>query len=169
MAECKVTLPAPGERYDRTNEAATRHAIQTAFLRCSDTGSAAGLPARRTITYTTAALVAGASEQATFSLGANGVVLRTIATDKAARVRFYAVPSVQSTDETRAFTTAPQAGIGVLGDFVWLTSHTKYVAPHLDLFNADDPPSNTIYVTVQNLTGATNTIEITLVVVSVEV
>jgi hypothetical protein len=170
MPGCSITLPSPGVRYDRDNEAATRHAIQTAFLRCTGgEGGAGALPSRRTVVYTTGSLAAGESEQATFDLGAPGAVLRTIDTDRAARARFYAVASVQSTDADRAFTTPPQAGIGILGDFVWTTSHRKIVSPHLDLFNADSPVSNTVYVNVQNLTGSTSTVTITMTVVSVEV
>ena len=162
-----LRLPSPPERYSQRDEAETRRLIELVLLSAAP-AAAGGLPSRRTVTYTTASLAAGDSEQASFNLGAPGAVLRTILSDRAARARFYAVASVQSSDASRAFTTPPQAGIGMLGDFVWLTSHTKIVSPHLDLFNADDPVDNTVYITVQNLTGSTSTVTLTLEVVSVE-
>lgn len=163
-----LRLPSPPTAYSQRDEAENRRLIELALQR-ETPSTGGGLPSRREVTYTTSSLAAGDSEQVSFDLGAPGAVLRTIESDKAARARFYAVASAQSTDADRAFTTAPPAGVGVLGDFVWLTSHVKYVSPHLDLFNADDPADNTIYLTVQNLTGATNEITLTLIVVSVEV
>jgi len=162
-----LRLPSPPERYSQRDEAETRRLIELALLRDTP-GTGSGLQSRRTVVFTSASLAAGASVQASFDLGAPGAVLRTILADRAARARFYAIASVQSTDASRAFTTPPPAGTGILGDFIWLTSHTKYVAPHLDLYNADDPADNTIYITVQNLTGSTSTVTLTLEVVSVE-
>jgi hypothetical protein len=160
-----VRLPNPREGYDRENEAETRRLIELAFQRGPQGG---GLPSRRQVTHTTASLATNATENSTFDLGAPGATLRTILADRAARVRFYATAAARTADATREFTTAPQAGVGVLGDFVWLSSHTKIVSPHLELFNADSPVTNTIYVAVTNLSSSTAAVALTMVVVSVE-
>lgn len=165
-AATKLTLPETPKRFDPDNEQETRRLIELAFARQEAGGGA--LPSRRTVTHTSASLAAGASVEESFNLGAPGAVLRTILVDRAARVRFYATAAAQTNDLTRAFTTAPQAGLGILGDFIWLTSHTKIVSPHLDLFNADSPVASTVYITIQNLTASTSTVLVTLVVVSVE-
>lgn len=162
----KLRLPTPGKEYDQRNEAETRREIELLVLR--SVGGGVGLGSRRTVTHTSASLAAGASVSETFQAGAPGVVLRTVAVDRAARVRYYATAAAQTNDLTRAFTTPPQAGLGVLGDFIWLTAHTKIVSPHVDLFNADSPATQTIYITIQNLTSSTSTVLVTMSVVSVE-
>jgi hypothetical protein len=162
-----LTLPEAGDRYSQDNEQETRRLIELAFSRAAPGGSGA-LPSRRTVEHTSASMAASATVTESFDLGAPGAVLRTIESDRASRVRFYSTASAQSDDLTRAFTTPPQAGLGILGDFIWQTSHTKIVSPHLDLFNADNPVSNTLYITIQNLTGSSSTVLVTMVVVSVE-
>lgn len=159
-------LPRPLAQYDARDEAETRRLIELALLR--DTGGGAGLESRRDVAFTTASLANGASQQSSTDFGAPGQLLLMISVNRACRLRFYAIASVQSTDASRAYTTPPQAGIGMLLDAVWLTVHTKYIAPPVLLFNGNVPASNTIYWTVENLSGSTGTVTVTATVVSIE-
>jgi hypothetical protein len=169
MAECKVTLPSPGERYDRANEAATRHAIQTAFLRCPGGTEGGAGAARRTVIWATASLANNAIELGQTDFGAPGQHLLMIETDVPARVRLYSAEAVRDDDEDRPTSTAPDSGIGVFLDAVWNTTHVKYIAPPVFLYNADSPVEEIIYYAVTNLSGSTTPVTVTCTVISAEV
>lgn len=165
QAGSRTILPEAKERYDKDNEAEMRRLVENALDR---TGSGGGLPSRRNVVFTSASLVAGASSTASANFGAPAQVLLIISVDRACRLRFYALASAQANDSARAYTTPPQAGLGILLDAIWLTAHTKHVAPPVILYSGDNPAASTIYYTVQNLSGTTGTATVTATVVSIE-
>lgn len=164
----KLRLPTPGPTYDQRNEAETRREIELLMLK-----SVAGTPnlgaARRTVVFTTASLAHSATESGYVDMGAPGQHLIMITADRSARVRFYADQDVRDDDLDRPSSTAPDAGVGVFLDAVWATTHTKFIAPPVFLYNADSPVAERIYYNVTNTSGATSAVIVTCVVISAEV
>lgn len=172
-AGLNISLPKPGAKYDPRNEAETRRLIELAFLRIAAvTGTGGGgtsTPAatRREVILTTGSVASGAEEQGTIDMGAKTQMLLLIESDRACRLRFYATSAARATDLSRGTDADPPAGRGVQGEFIWQTSHQKIVN-FVDLFNADDPVTNTIYYTYKNLSGSTGTATITMTVLTLE-
>jgi len=165
-AVVKLTVPETKPHYDRDNEQEFRRLVEQ-FLLSSGSGTG-GLPSRRQVIFTTASLAPNAMSQSSVSFLAPAQHLLYISVNRACRLRFYAIAATQSSDASRAHTTAPQAGIGVLLDSIWLTVHTKYIAPPVLLYNGDSPAAFTIYYTVENLSATTGTVTVTATVVSAE-
>jgi hypothetical protein len=162
-----LRLPKPPPRYDPRDEAETRRLIELALLRDTPGQGGAGLESRREVTLTTASLANGAEETGTIDIGAPGVRLLKIESDRACWFRPYPTAATRTLDEDRSQDTDPPTG-RVFADFIWLTAHEKIVTPPVDLFNADSSVAEVIYYSVKNISGTTGTITLTLTVVSNE-
>jgi hypothetical protein len=168
MAGCKITLPSPGPQYNRDNEAATRHALQTAFLTCTGGGGGVGLSSRHTVTLVVEGVANGDTVTTDVDMGSSYVMPVSVESDTACWLRLYATDEEQTDDLLRDDGSDPDAGKGVLGDFIWITAHQKIVSPATGWFNADDPVTTSLYATVRNDSGATADITLTFVVLSIE-
>jgi hypothetical protein len=94
-----------------------------------------------------------------------------IETDVAARVVLYATDADRDADDlsTRAFGTDPTGDHGVhidllttVGDLVWRKT------PAAIVFNGDGSPTSSIYATVVNESGSTDTVTVTVTFVPME-
>lgn len=164
----KLRLPTPGPQYDQRNEAETRREIELLMLKSVASSASAGA-ARRTVTWATASLASGATESGSTNFGAPGQHLIMIETDVPARVRLYADQDVRDEDLDRATSTPPDSGTGVFLDAKWNTTHIKFIAPPVFLYNADSPVADTIYYNITNLDGSTTPVTVTATVISAEV
>lgn len=164
----KLRLPTPGPSYDQRNEAETRREIELLLLKSVASSASAGA-ARRTVIFATGSLASGATESGSTNFGAPGQHLIMIESDVPARVRLYSASSVRDADLSRAVATPPDSGTGVFLDAVWNTTHVKYIAPPVFLYNADSPVADTIYYNITNLDSSTTPVTITATVISAEV
>ncbi len=89
-----------------------------------------------TATYTTAALVAGGSEQGLVNL-AWGYRLLDIATSAPARVRLYTTAAARAADVTRGVGTTPGYGAGLVMDVLTTNTATLNLAPEVAGHNRD--------------------------------
>lgn len=124
-------------------------------------GSSGGaFEARTTATLTTASLADGATANGTLAMQP-GYRLLKIETDVAARVRVYDSTTSRTADASRAIGTDPTAPHGVILDFVTTASVLSWwLNPLVDGYTAD--ASTTVPVAVTNLSGATDTVTVTL-------
>lgn len=127
-----------------------------------------GSSGRATVTYTTASIAADASEQGSVSL-AKGFRLYKIETDEPARVRLYATSAQQAADAGRGAGTDPVGDHGLLFEFITTDSLLSAVlSPLVDGVSMESIPSALIPITVTNLSGSTDTIQVTFTYVETE-
>lgn len=88
--------------------------------------------------------------------------LLTIQADKACWVRLYSDGTSQSNDAARAFGTQPTAGTGVLAEFVYTGASTIPTSPVPWLSNDEGSPLKRVFYTIQNRSGSTGTVTVTL-------
>lgn len=114
-------------------------------------GSGGGGAARATSVYTTAALVAGQTEQGLVTL-ARGYRVLAITTDVPARVRLYSTAASRSADLTRAPGAYPAPGCDIVLDYLTYaglgTPARAVVAPQAIGSNMETEPSSAIPITV---------------------
>lgn len=129
-------------------------------------GSGGAFEARTTATLTTSSLSDGATENASLTMQA-GYRLLKIETDVAARVRVYDSTTSRTADASRAIGTDPTSPHGVILDFVTTASVLSWwLNPLVDGYTAD--ASTTVPVAVTNLSGASDTVTVTLTYVRSE-
>lgn len=123
-------------------------------------GADGGFAARTTATVTTASLSNNATETNTLTLKP-GYRLIKIETDVAARVRVYDSTTSRTADASRAVGTDPTGAHGVILDFVTTPSTLSWwLSPVVDGYTAD--ATDTVPVAITNLSGATDTVTVTL-------
>lgn len=123
-------------------------------------GADGGFAARTTATVTTASLSNNATEDNTLTLKP-GYRLIKIETDVAARVRVYDSTTSRTADASRAIGVDPTGAHGVILDFVTTPSIlTWWLNPAVDGYTAAN--DDTVPVAVCNLSGATDTVTVTL-------
>ena len=120
--------------------------------------------ARSNIAVTTASLANLASESASLATPSSGVSLLTIAATAGCWVRLYASDTAQAADVSRAFGTLPTPGTGVLAefDFSVIGAATIPCSPVPLLANDEATVLPRVWYTVQNLSGGTTAITLTL-------
>jgi hypothetical protein len=126
------------------------------------------LTARAGLTITTGSLASLAAETSSIAMAAHTMALLTIEADRACRVRLYASTAAQTADAGRALGTSPAAGIGVLGEFQFTGAATIPCSPVAILANDETSPVRTLYYAVQNRSGSTSTVALTLNVIPLE-
>ncbi len=121
---------------------------------------------RSTQTQTTASLANLASENGTIAMPDTVADLLTIQADRPCWVRLYTDSASRTADSGRALGTLPTAGKGVLAEFVFDSSmtfpFTIPCSPVPTLANNDGTPAALVYYTIQNKSGATHTVTVTL-------
>jgi hypothetical protein len=96
-------------------------------------------------------------------------VLSQMSTSVPAWVRVYSDAVSQSADASRPSTTDPLAGSGLLVEVITTPSIlTQRITPGVMGYNLDVPTNGNIYATVTNLSGASNTVTVTLTILQLE-
>ena len=126
----------------------------------------------RTVVYANTASVANAAYSNIEVTVAKGFNLYTISTNANSWVRLYNNGNSRAIDLNRAGNTDPSSNSGVLVEVLSSGvsgAETIMFTPALACYNYDSTPNNTIYLRVQNLSGATQGISIGLTVLKTEI
>lgn len=128
--------------------------------------SSSGLQSRTTATYTTASLADAARETGAVTM-AKGFAILKIVTNVAARVRIYQAAAIRDSDAARSVLTEPPEGyivdaVTAAGDL------TRLMPPGLVSANMEASPSTSIAITVDNLSGSTQTVTVTITYLQLE-
>lgn len=126
------------------------------------------LGSRSNVTITTSTLANAASYTGSFT-GYKGYALYKIATSAASWVRVYTSAAAQSADASRNQFTDPQPGAGVIAEAITNGANVVLMSPASMGFNDEASPSNTIPITVTNLSGSTQTVDVTFTILQLEV
>jgi hypothetical protein len=127
------------------------------------------LDPRAEIDATTGSLAANSSdEDVEFAVGKASNIFR-IETSHPARVRLYTSEAKRTADAARPVSTDPVAGTGVILEVVTdLSNLTIDLTPAVFAANLEGTPVNVIPAIVQNLSGSTNAITVTLTRIEIE-
>ena len=93
----------------------------------------------------------------------------SIETDSAAWVTVYVSQATRTADASRAETTDPSPGSGVLAEAITTGAQTVLLTPSTMYFNNEATPASELYLKVVNKSGATAAITVTLKVIKMEV
>lgn len=126
------------------------------------------LGSRTNVSITTSSLANNASFNGTFT-GYKGYALYKVSTSVASWVRVYTSSAAQSADSSRNQFTDPQPGAGVIAEVITTGANVVLMSPAALGFNDESSPSNTIPITVTNLSGSTQTVNVTFTVLQLEV
>ena len=95
-------------------------------------------------------------------------LLLKIQTTHAAWVRVYTSGTARSNDSSRSIDVDPVPGSGVIAEVITTAGQTQVLTPAVIGFNDDATPTGTIYLRVQNRSGATNNVGVTLTALKLE-
>lgn len=127
-------------------------------------GPSGGAASRDDAVYTTGSLAHGAEETGTITMG-KGYRLLAISLDGPARVRLYTTAAKLTADASRPVGADPQGDHGLMFEFVGTEALLSAdLSPVVD----GDCASASVPIAVQNLSGATDTITVTLTYVATE-
>ena len=133
-------------------------------------GSSSGVGTSRfSVSNTTGSIGAGTTADITIS-GAKAYSLFKIETSHAAWVRLYTDTTSRTSDASRAYTTDPTPGSGVLAEVYTTTSgsNTFKMTPAVTGWNDDATPSTNIYAKVTNNESTSQDITVTLTILRME-
>ena len=126
-------------------------------------------PKRFTTSASTGSIAAAATQDITIA-GCETYALLKIATSHAAWVRLYTDTTSRTNDASRAYTTDPTPGSGVLAEVYTTTSgsNTFKMTPAVTGWNDDSTPSTNIYAKVTNNESTAQDITVTLTILRME-
>ena len=124
---------------------------------------------RFSVSNTTGSIGAGTTADITIS-GAKAYSLLKIDTSHAAWVRLYTDTTSRTNDASRAYTTDPTPGSGVLAEVYTTTSgsNTFKMTPAVTGWNDDGTPSTNIYAKVTNNESTSQDITVSLTILRME-
>ena len=157
-------LTAGGLTYPTSN--GTSGQVLTSDGAGSVTWTAGGLQSRAT-TGVTQSIANGASADVSIT-APSGYALLAIETSHAAWVTLYSDTSSRTLDATRAITNDPLPGSGVLAEVITTGAATQKVTPGIICFNSTGAGQNTTYAKIENRSGSTNNITVTLTYITLE-
>jgi hypothetical protein len=131
--------------------------------------SSGGSSTRTQVSGTTASIADGASADLTISGTGKAGQLLSIETDAAAWVTLYVSQATRTADASRAETTDPNPGSGVLAEVITTGAQTVLSTPSTAFFNDEATPASELYLKVVNKSGASAAISVTLKVIPIEV
>ncbi len=99
---------------------------------------------------------------------ANTYILYSIETSHSAWVTVYDTDDNRDLDSTRTVTTDPLPGSGVLAEVVTSGAATQLITPGTICFNNESTPNGLSYLKVENLSGGTADITVTLKFLALE-
>jgi hypothetical protein len=123
---------------------------------------------RANVNATTASLANAAVFNGTVTL-AKGYSIYKITTSAASWVRVYTNIAARTADASRSQTTDPQPGAGVIAEVITTGANTVVMSPATIGFNDENPVSNTIPITVTNLSGSTTAVTVTFTYLGLEI
>ena len=126
------------------------------------------LYARNGFTVASSVLANNESENLTVA-GYKSYVLMNISTSHACWVRIYSDTAARTLDETRSIITDPVAGSGVIAEFVTTGNQTQRVTPFIFGGNLEMIPTDDLYIRVTNLSGSSNSINISILLTRLEI
>ena len=133
-------------------------------------GGGSGIGTSRfTVSNTTGSIGAGTTADITIT-GAKAYSLFKIDTSHAAWVRLYTDTTSRTNDASRAYTTDPTPGSGVLAEVYTTTSgsNTFKMTPAVSGWNDDGTPSTNIYAKVTNNESTSQDITVSLTILRTE-
>ena len=157
-------LTAGGLAYPTSN--GTSGQVLTSDGAGSVTWTAGGLQSRAT-TGVTQSIAGGASADVSIT-APSGYALLAIETSHAAWVTLYSDTASRTLDATRAITNDPLPGSGVLAEVITTGAATQKVTPGIICFNSTGAGQNTTYAKIENRSGSTNNITVTLTYITLE-
>ena len=125
--------------------------------------------ARAEVSGTTASIANAASADLTITNTGKAGQLLSIETDSAAWVTVYVSQATRTADASRAETTDPSPGSGVLAEAITTGAQTVLLTPSTMFFNNEATPASELYLKVVNKSGATAAITVTLKTIRMEV
>ena len=153
-------------------ERTVREAIRRAKLLFSpSTGHAlASRPAatRRSVELLTGSLANFGTESDSLTIDAFTADLLSIEADRACWVRLYSSSTALAADSGRAFGALGEAGVGLLAEFVFSTAAVVPGSPVPTLTNTDATPIRAVWYAVQNRSGSTSTVALSLTILPSE-
>lgn len=133
----------------------------------SSSGSGGGLTSRTTASVRTTTLASGASTTANIT-GFKGYALLSIQVSSAAWVSVYSSASTQSADASRAITSDPTPGSGVVAEVITTGAATQYFSPAVIGYSSESSPSTNIPIKVYNNAIYPTAITVTLTLIQLE-
>tara|TARA_S200000501_G_scaffold375688_1_gene428352 strand:- start:2954 stop:5455 length:2502 start_codon:yes stop_codon:yes gene_type:complete len=124
-------------------------------------GGGSSLQSRTTDTATTSSLASGGASDLNMTT-AKSYVLQKIQTNYAAWVTVYTDGTSRTNDASRAETTDPTPGSGVIAEVITSGSATQILTPGVIGWNNDSTPSTNTYVKVVNKESSAYPIQVTL-------
>jgi len=131
-------------------------------------GGGGGGASRSSIVTTTSSLADQASEDVVFTAAGKSGMFLTVETDRAARVVFYTSTAARTADAGRSSNIQPTSGSGVLLEVITAGLGTVVVSPSVNYFNIDSVVSSDMVAKIENRSGSSSTVEVTLQVLSLE-
>lgn len=129
--------------------------------------SVSGLGSRNTASATTASISDGASANISVT-GYKSYMLMSIEVDAACWVTVYTSTAARTADASRPSYQDPLPGSGVIAEVIFAASGTQVITPSLLGFNDEATPTTDIYLKVENQSGATAAITVTLKLLQLE-
>ena len=131
-------------------------------------GGGGGAMASRTTASASTASIADAASANIAITGFKSYMLLKIQTSAAAWVRLYSDTTSRTADATRAITTDPAPGTGVIAEIITTGAQTILLTPGVLGFNNELLPTTSIPATVTNRSGTTTAITVTVTLVQLE-
>jgi len=128
-------------------------------------GYLTALPSRTTSQITASALVDGGAANLSITTPKTYALL-SIETSHAAWVTLYSDTASRTADASRAETTDPTPGSGVLSEVITTAARTQLITPGTICFNS--AATGTTYVKIVNKSGSTANVQVTLTYVKLE-
>jgi hypothetical protein len=130
-------------------------------------GSGGALASRQEITGSTSTLANEASESLDIT-GYRGYALYSIETDRAAWVRLYTNTGSRDSDQSRNYLTDPLPDAGVIAEIITTGAEKIQLSPAVIGFNNEGTPTSNIPTTIQNRSGVSSAVSVTLTLLQME-
>ena len=127
-----------------------------------------GIGSRTTAVVTTSTLSAQASTTSTVA-AAKGYALYSIQVNQGAWVTIYSSTTAQSNDSSRAITTDPTPGSGIIAEAISTGAATTLFTPAVYGFNSDGSVNTNMYLKIYNNSGLSTPIQVTITYLRLEV
>ena len=132
------------------------------------TESEATIQTRQTFSPSPQSLANNAETNINVTGAFKSYLLLKIQTTHAAWVRVYTSNTARSNDSSRTIDVDPVPGSGVIAEVITTGGQTQVLTPAVIGFNDDSTPTDTIYLRIQNRSGSTNNVGVTLTALKLE-
>jgi len=126
------------------------------------------LPTRVSVSGTTSSIANNTSANITIT-GFKSYILYSVQTSAAAWVTIYSSSAARTADASRTVYIDPTPGSGVIAEVANVAAETQKITPGVLGFNDESPVTTNIYLKVENNSGSTAAITVTLKLLQLEV